>query len=392
MYRENAIRSLKLGEQLVDAVGAGKHDPLVPTERGQLTGLHLDRLDGDDRAGHGGGPLRFQSPCEIGRLLVRARHHDAQSGERAGRGALPQEPGRAAGLEPRRDLMDHLGIVEPTRSGAQHPPSPIAKDDGVQDKLVAGDDGVGPHSRQATASEAAQQQALRPDGTAGVAVVDAGRQLGRLGAVDGLDGQRPLAGCRQHNLKRQQLMGLAQPAEALESGRCQDQPLHGPLGETAEPGVDVAADLDRAQVWPDGRDLGGPAWTTGAEPRSGRQLGEGRRWPGDQRVTGVGPFEEAGHHQSGGWQRGKVLRRMNGQIGPPVEQRLLEFLDEHSLARRVGQAQGRVPVAMGGQRHEDELVLRISASQGFGRKPRLDHGERATSGRQPKGGHWVRAG
>ena len=323
---------------------------------------------------------------------VRTRHHDAQSGERPCRGGRPQEPGGAGGVERCRHLADHLSVVDATRPGAEHPASAIAKDDGVQNKLIAGDDGVRPDGRQAAAAKAAQQQALGPDGTAGVAVVDAGRQLGRLSAHNSLDGQRPLAGRWQHDLKGQQLMGLAEPAEPLESGGGQDQRIHGPLREAAQPGIDVAADLDRAKVGPDRRDLGGPAWTPGAKPRSRRQLSERGRWPGDQHVAGVGPFEEAGQHQPWGWQRGKVLRRMHGQLRPPVEQRLLEVLDEHPLARRVGQAQRRLPVAMGGERHEDEFVLRISASQGFGRKPRLDHGERAASGRQPKGGHWVRAG
>ena len=164
-------------------------------------------------------------------------------------------------------------------------------------------------------------------------MVDAGRQLGRLAGLDRLDGERSLTGRRQHHGKGQQLMGLAQQAEPLEPGRGQDQCIDGTLRQAAQPGVDVAADLDRPKVRADRRDLGGPARTAGAKPRSGRQLGE-RRWrPGDQHVVGVGPIEEGGELEPRRRHRRKVLRRVNGQLRPPLEQRLFELLDEHPLPR-----------------------------------------------------------
>ena len=128
-------------------------------------------------------------------------------------------------------------------------------------------------------------------------------------------------------------MGLAQPAKALEPGRGQDQGISGALGKPAQPGVDVAADLDHPQVGPDRGDLGSPAWTAGGDPRRRRQAGE-RRWrPPDEHVAGVGPRQEGGQYQPRRRQGWQVLRRMNRQFGSPLEQCLLELLDEHALAR-----------------------------------------------------------
>ena len=229
MCRENATRGLQLGEQPVDAVRAGEHRPLVPIERREPLGLHLDRLDGNNRAGDGGGPLGFKSPRETLRLIVRARHHDPQSGERSARRARSQEPSRALALEPRRNLADHLGVVDAPRPRPKHLPSPIAKDDGLQNELVTGDAGVRAYRRQAAASEAAKEEALGPDGTAGINVVDARRQLRSLTAFDRLDGEGSLTRRRQHHLEGQHLMGLAQPAEPLEPGRGQDQGIDAAL-------------------------------------------------------------------------------------------------------------------------------------------------------------------
>ena len=70
-------------------------------------------------------------------------------------------------------------------------------------------------------------------------------------------------------------MRFTQPAKPFEAGRREDERVDGALGQTAQPGVDIAADLDRLQVGPDGGDLGRPSWAAGSDSGSSRKVGEG---------------------------------------------------------------------------------------------------------------------
>src|SRR5204862_7356087 len=104
-------------------------------------------------------------------------------------------------------------------------------------------------------------------------------------------------------------------------------------GHSARAWVDVAANLDRPQVGPDRGHLGRTPWAAGSDPRSPRELRQRGGRPGDQRIAGVGPWQEGGERQTRRRQRGKILRRMNRQLRLLVEKRLFQLLDEHALAR-----------------------------------------------------------
>jgi hypothetical protein len=163
-----------------------------------------------------------------------------------------------------------------------------------------------------------------------------------------------------------------------------DQGVDNTLGEAPEPGVDVAPDLDGPQIGPDGGDLRRAPRAPGADPGSRRKLEKGRWRPRDQHVTGVRPGEERCQAEPRGRQCRKVLRRMDGEVGAAIEERLLELLHEDTLARRVTEPHRWMTIAMGGQRHEHELVLRVAARKRVRRQLRLDDRERAPARRQPK--------
>ena len=114
---------------------------------------------------------------------------------------------------------------------------------------------------------------------------------------------------------------------------------------------------------------------------AGREVGQG---PTHQRVSGVGPFGHGGDDQAVGGGRRQVLGRVDGQVGPPVEDGGLDLLDEDALAADLGQGAGPVAVAGGGD--DDGLVLegRVDGRQERGDVVGLPTGQGATAGRGPE--------
>ena len=69
----------------------------------------------------------------------------------------------------------------------------------------------------------------------------------------------------------------------------------------------------------------------------------------DERVAGVAPLRDGGQHQARRGDRGQVLGRVHGEVGPPVEHGLLDLLDEHALAAELalsGASRRRSPVRL----------------------------------------------
>ncbi len=141
----------------------------------------------------------------------------------------------------------------------------------------------------------------------------------RLAAIDGLQDQRPLTGGGQHDVEGQQFVRLAQPAQPFQPSHGQNQRVDRALGQPAEPGVDVAANLDSPQIGPDSGDLRRSARAAGTDPGPWSELGQCRRCAGDQGVASVHPGEKGRQHQPRRRQRRKVLRGMDRQLRPTIE-------------------------------------------------------------------------
>ena len=75
---------------------------------------------------------------------------------------------------------------------------------------------------------------------------------------------------------------------------------------------------------------------------------------------------------------------MDRQLGPTIDERLLQLLDEHTLARRIAEPYRRVTIPVRRQRRQHELVLRVETSQSIRGELSLDHRQRAAPGRQSK--------
>ena len=97
---------------------------------------------------------------------------------------------------------------------------------------------------------------------------------GRSIVLAGFDAQRSLAGRRTKLLRIEPLadpIGLSQPLEA--SGGQQNR-FHLPLGELAQPRVNIAAKLDGLDVGPERLQLRAAALAAGSHPRALRQRGQ----------------------------------------------------------------------------------------------------------------------
>ncbi len=111
------------------------------------------------------------------------------------------------------------------------------------------------------------------------------------------------------------------------------------------------------EVGAQGGQLGLAADRPGPDAAAGRDVVE----PGaDEGVAGVGPLGDGGQHQAGGRLRREVLGRVDGEVGPPVEDGLLDLLHEH--ARPADGPDRDVGALVAGRRHDDELD--VAAEEG----------------------------
>ncbi len=102
-------------------------------------------------------------------------------------------------------------------------------------------------------------------------------------------------------------MRLPEAAEPRQPGGGEDQRIGRALAKAAQPGVDIAANLDRLQIGSHGRDLGRSPRAAGTDPRARWELGQGTGPSGDQDIAGILPREKCRQGQAWGRQRRKVL-------------------------------------------------------------------------------------
>ena len=100
-----------------------------------------------------------------------------------------------------------------------------------------------------------------------------------------------------------------------------------------------------------------------------------------KRVASILSVEVGAYGEAVGVGRGHVLGRMDGDVDPPGEQRLLDLLDEH--AARADLAERLRPVFVARGRDRDERDLDTVAPQPIGRELGLRQREPATAAADP---------
>ncbi len=207
------------------------------------------------------------------------------------------------------------------------------------------------HGREATRAKRCDTGALRFD------------SLPRLGRVTRRDElllpgahlQRKRALCRlgQHQLDRKAQPDLGVQAEPVEPACREHERVEAALARLAQPRLDVAAQrLDRD------RRLEGEQLRL-APHRSRADSHPGAYFVGsDQRVAWVIALEIRTDREPFGVGRGHVLRRMDGDVDPSGEQRLLDLLHEDTALADLAERARAIAVACGRDRHERELMPR----------------------------------
>ena len=116
--------------------------------------------------------------------------------------------------------------------------------------------------------------------------------------------------------------------------------------DAAQPGVDVAADVDHGEVGARGEQLGGPAGRAGAHQRTGRQLREREPVARAQGVGGVLTLGHRAEREPVGIRGRQVLEGVHGDVAPAVQQGVAQRGHEDAGAAQALQRAGQ-PVAVG---------------------------------------------
>src|SRR5581483_9130766 len=133
------------------------------------------------------------------------------------------------------------------------------------------------------------------------------------------------------------------------AGREHDR-VEAALASLPETSVDVAAQrLDRKRGV-EREELRLPPHRGGADPHTRPQLGCSA-----ERVPRILAPEKSADRQTFRVRCGQVLRGMDGDVDPPLEQRLLEFLDEDAARADLAEGTRAVAVTGRGDGHEREL-------------------------------------
>ena len=244
----------------------------------------------------------------------------------------------------------------------------------------AGREGAGP-------AEALEERALGPQGDPGRAVGEGAEQAEGAGVVlAGLDGQGALAGGRGEGLRVERDGRVAGQPEAAQAGGGQDDRVQLAGVDAADPAVDVAADRDQLQVGAEPVQQGDPARAAGPDPGPWGQVVEaGQAVAAEEHVAGVVALGHGGKDQAGDLGGGQVLGRVHGQVGPPVQHRLLHGRGEDALAAEGGRRHVAAPVALGDHRDQLDPQLRPGRPQPVDHQPALGEGEGAPPRGQPQG-------
>ena len=144
--------------------------------------------------------------------------------------------------------------------------------------------------------------------------------------------------------------------EPVEAARREHDRVEAALASFPQARVDVAAQrLDRERRI-EGEQLRLPPYRSSADPHPGPKLRRAAK-----RVPGIFTPEKRADRETVGIRGGQVLRGVNRDVDPPVEQRLLELLDED--AARADLAERTRTVAVAGGRDRDERKLDAGRSQ-----------------------------
>ena len=186
-----------------------------------------------------------------------------------------------------------------------------------------------------------------------------------------LEGQGALPRLGQHHVGLEAVADLAPEPQPVEPTRSEHDRVEAALPTLPQARVDVAPQrLDRER-FVERQQLRLPSHRGCPDPHSRSQLLRTA-----ERVPGIVAAEISADHQTFGIRGGHVLRGVDGDVDPPLEQRLLELFHEDPARADLTERTGAVAVT--GRRDRDERELDAGRSQR--RESALGLGEREPTG------------
>ncbi len=214
-----------------------------------------------------------------------------------------------------------------------------ADDHSVQVPRVVGKMTEGAERKIAAAAERVEDGALCGSGEGDVRAVEA--RLRRRGGggvfAGGVRGHRvsrasaPWPGAGQSSSMAKRWWTCCGAIEAVEACSGEDEGVGLALLPFAEAGVDVAAELDEAEVGTKSEEHGLTARRGGADARAHGQHVQTPEALADEGVAGVGARGDGGEREARVELRGQILERVNGDVDAAGGESVLDLLNEDAF-------------------------------------------------------------
>ena len=153
-----------------------------------------------------------------------------------------------------------------------------------------------------------------------------------VGVGEDFERESPLAGCGSELVDGETLVDTFGAAEAVEAGGGEDESVGGAFTPFAEAGVDVAAQLDEAEVRAQREQHCLATWAGGADRRAGRKGVEAPEIFADEGVAGVGTRRDRSEREAGVDFGGEIFERVDCEVDAAVGEGFFDFLDEDAGA------------------------------------------------------------
>jgi len=177
--------------------------------------------------------------------------------------------------------------------------------------------------------------------------------------------------------RRARILDSRFEAEALEPRRREHGRVAGARIELGEASVDIAAQHDDLEVWPAVADLALPSQARGPDPCPLGQCSQRFMTRRDEGISRIAALERGGDGEAGGQRGGHVLHRMHRDVGAPVQEGVLELLDEESLAAGCREAAVLDPVPFRHDRDQADDEAGMAGGEASGDVLRLPQREPA---------------
>jgi hypothetical protein len=241
--------------------------------------------------------------------------------------------------------------------------------------------GQGSERRLAVGADRSGQRSLDPR-SLGCSRIARGRyQINRIIALTTLKGDDALARRRQAGIGGNQLGDAVEAPQASEACRGEDDGIVLSSIDLVEPSVDVAAYVDKIEVWAVSTQLSNPSLAAGADTASRFKRSERTPTRRHQSIPRILPGQERRQCEASRFNRGQVLQAVHGRVRAAIQERCLKAANERRLVSEPAQRDIRPLVGLAADGHDLDIDAGIERPQALDHQARLRQRQGAGPGR-----------